>query len=180
MKRHAKPSQMNFDDFLSVLVKLSVKVFRTSGVETKDEAFEKLLGEKILPFASRRTPDHVSSFMANAEIMGLFAEYDDAFTLIFGHYASGNETTSQSVNDMEDKGVRVAGSRDPASASYKPMNSMKEAMTYAGAWQRAPWALRPLLHSPHPHLPPLNPAALSLSLSLSLSFSRISALCQLL
>jgi hypothetical protein len=161
---------MNFDDFLNVLMKLSVKVFRRVA-STKDQAFEIMLGTKILPLASRRFPEDVTGFMTNLQVMQLFDYYEDALKLIFGYYASSDRRTHSSTLVEESSpagGVRVAGSRDPASASYKPMNSMKEAMTYAGAWQRAPWALRPLLHSPHPHLPALNPAALSLSLSLSL------------
>ena len=146
---------MNFDDFLNVLMKLSVKVFRRVA-STKDQAFEIMLGTKILPLASRRFPEDVTGFMTNLQVMQLFDYYEDALKLIFGYYASSDRRTHCSTLVEESSpagGARVAGSRDPASAGYKPMNSMKEAMTYAGAWScalglQSPSPLFP--RSPHP------------------------------
>ena len=124
---------MNFDDFLNVLMKLSVKVFRREA-RSKDEAFEMMLGTKILPLASRRFPEDVTGFMTNLQVMQLFDYYEDALKPIFGHYASCDKQTHSSTREEERSGgSRVAGSRDPAAASQR-MNSMKEAMTYAGAW----------------------------------------------
>jgi len=137
---------MNFDDFLNVLMKLSVKIYRND-VRTKDEAFEKLLGEKILPLASRRCPEAAVGFMSNSQVMHLFDYYDDALRQIFGYYASSDRRTHLEARDEERKifqplgmggsmeggaADRVAGSRNPNSANYRPMNSMKEAMAYPG------------------------------------------------
>ena len=153
---------MNFDDFLNVLMKLSVKVFRRVA-SSKDEAFEMMLGTKILPLASRRFPEDVSGFMTNTQVMQLFDYYEDALKLIFGYYASSDRKTHSSTlaEESVQGGARMAGGRDPSAANYKPMNSMKEAMTYAGALREAGRLKNtlpccrphPLVFSPPPRAP---------------------------
>jgi hypothetical protein len=123
---------MNFDDFLNVLMKLSVKVFRRFAT-SKDEAFEMMLREKILPMASRRFPEDVAGIMTNRDVMKLFDYYDDGLRQIFMYYASFDKSTHKMIQDREAADLpRIAGNKDLAAAGRMPMNLMKEVMSYAG------------------------------------------------
>lgn len=70
VKRTAKPlsqgQKMDYHDFLTALMKLSVKVYPSA--RSVDEAFQRLLMENVLPLASRRSPDRVDMFLENEDV----------------------------------------------------------------------------------------------------------------
>jgi hypothetical protein len=91
--------KMNYNDFLTALMKLGVKVYPRS--RTTDDAFQRLLMDNILPLASRRCPDNVDMFMENADVCRLYDYYYDALQQIFNFYASHDKTTHRILMQSE-------------------------------------------------------------------------------
>ena len=104
--------RMNYSDFLTALMKLSVKVYRDA--LTVDDAFQRLLMENVLPLASRRCPDAVDVFLEDEEVAPLFAYYADAMLAIFQFYASNGEVKAKAR----------------AAPRAKGSNTMKDALGY--------------------------------------------------
>lgn len=81
--------QMNYNDFLTCLLKLAVKVYPRS--RSSDEAFQRLLVDNIIPLASRRCPENISFYLSNAEVVALYDTFKDALEQIFAYYATNDK-----------------------------------------------------------------------------------------
>ena len=79
-------AQMTYNDFLNALMRLAEKLYHTA--DTIDDAFQQLLMENVLPLASRRSPDPVSTHLEDPEVLGLFEYFDDALYALYSFYAS--------------------------------------------------------------------------------------------
>ena len=127
---------MNYEDFLTVLMKLSVKLYaRTS--RSRDDAFEQLLSDNILPLASRRCPEDVSGFMHNESVAKLFDYYGDALRQIFTYYASSDQRTHAAQPGYgsvlaQGSGMGMSHSGASPVKATRAINTMKEAMGYPG------------------------------------------------
>lgn len=129
--------QMNYADFLTCLMKLSAKVFPRS--RSKDEAFQRLLQDNILPLAARRCPDSVELFLENDDVQKLFEFYSGALEQIFSFYATNDKRAHSANTAGASAGAMGSGAgmglshsgRSPIRAT-RAINSMKEAMGYAG------------------------------------------------
>ena len=130
------PAQMNYSDFLTCLMKLSAKVFPRS--RSKDEAFQRLLMDNILPLAARRCPDSVELFLENEDVAKLFDFYAGALEQIFSFYATNDKRAHAANTASASAGAMGSGAgmglshtgRSPIRAT-RAINSMKEAMGYA-------------------------------------------------
>jgi hypothetical protein len=123
-------------------MKLSVKLYaRTS--RSRDEAFEELLSNHVLPLASRRCPEDVSAFLQNESVAKLFDYYGDALRQIFTYYASedrGTHVSQAGYGSVHAQGSGMGmshSSAEPVRAT-RAINTMKEAMSYPGAWRWCP------------------------------------------
>lgn len=126
--------KMNYNDFLTVLMKMSVKVYPRS--KTVDAAFQRLLMDNVLPLASRRAPDTIDMFLENEDVRRLFEYYADALEQIFSFYASSDKRTHAAIaagNAAAAQGGTGAGLSYTGRAgtrNTKSVNSMKEALGY--------------------------------------------------
>ena len=82
---HQSP-QIDFAAFLSLLCKLSVKAFRREA-RSSSEAFEMMLRTKVLPLASRRFPEDVTCFVADPQVVALFADNQGEIKRAYDHHA---------------------------------------------------------------------------------------------
>jgi hypothetical protein len=80
---------MNYNDFLTCLMKLSVKVYPRA--HSRDEAFQLLLTDNILPLAARRCPESIDFYLENSDVQHLFHTYKDALEQIFTFYATNDK-----------------------------------------------------------------------------------------
>ena len=125
---------MNYSDFLTILMKLSAKVYPRS--RSKDEAFQRLLQDNVLPLAARRCPDSVALLLENEDVAKLFDFYAPALEQIFSFYATNDKRAhhgagaSGGLGAGAGMGMSHAG-RSPIRAT-RAINSMKEAMGYQG------------------------------------------------
>lgn len=117
-------------------MQLSIRVYPRSA--SVDDAFQRLLMDNVLPFASRRTPDNVDAFLENADVQRLYEYYREALEQIFFFYASSGDKRStkalvsqaiasgsvSSAFAMSGSSLTVAG-RSPGRAT-RASNSMKE------------------------------------------------------
>lgn len=136
VKKADKTNQkMHFNDFLTALMKISVKVYPAS--RSVDEAFQRLLMENILPLASRRCPDKVDMFLENEDIQRLFEYYADALAQIFQFYATSDKRTTKALKaqavslghaTMASTSLTLGGRTTRAG---KSSNSMKDALGYS-------------------------------------------------
>ena len=119
-------------------MKLSVKLFaRTS--RTRDEAFDKLLDNHVLPLASRRCPKDVSDILQSEAVAKLFDYYGGALRHIFTYYATedrGTHASQAGYGSVHAQGSGLGMSHSSASPvpATRAINTMKEAMSYPGAW----------------------------------------------
>jgi hypothetical protein len=117
-------------------MKLSVKLFaRTS--RSRDEAFEELLSNHVLPLASRRCPEDVSAFLHNEAVAKLFDYYGDALRQIFTYYATedrGTHVSQAGFGSVHAQGSGMGMSHSGAEPvrATRAINTMKEAMSYPG------------------------------------------------
>lgn len=114
-KQRVGIKRMNYNDFLTALMKLSTKVYPEC--RTIDDAFQRVLMENILPLASRRCPDSVDLYLEDTEVSKLFLYYEDAIKQIFQFYASQAE-------------IRTKGEGSPRKGGLGSTNTMKEALGY--------------------------------------------------
>jgi len=127
--------KMNYNDFLTVLMKLAVRVYPRA--RTVDDAFQRLLMDNILPLASRRRPDAVDMFIMNDDVNRLFDYYREALEQIFAFYATSDKrTTAAMIAANNASSSRISNSsmlgysgRSPGRAT-KAVNSMKGALGY--------------------------------------------------
>lgn len=120
--------QMNYNDFLTCLMKLSVKIYPRS--RSRDEAFQRLLMDNVLPLAARRCPESVEFYLENAEVRSIFHTYKDALEQIFAFYASNDKRQEGSRGASGPAGFGASHSgRSPVRAT-KAVNTMKEALAY--------------------------------------------------
>ena len=132
---------MNYEDFLTVLMKLSVK--RYPGAPSRDAAFETLLSDNILTLASRRCPEDVQGFMQNGAVSALFDYYGDALRQIFTYYASSDYRTHAAQPGAagahaQGAGMGMSHSGAAPTRATRAINTMKEAMSYPGALASTP------------------------------------------
>lgn len=126
----------NFNDFLTVLMKLAIKVYPRS--KSVDDAFQRLLMDNVLPLASRRAPDDISMFLENDDVRRLAEYYGDALEQIFSFYATADKRTHAQIASLSASAALAAGGagmslggRPPAGGrATKSSNSMKEALSY--------------------------------------------------
>lgn len=126
---------MNYNDFLTVLMKLAVRVYPRA--RTVDDAFQRLLMDNILPLASRRRPDAVDMFIMNDDVNRLFDYYREALEQIFAFYATNDKRTTAAMMAANNaSSSRTSNSsmlgysgRSPGRAT-KSVNSMKGALGY--------------------------------------------------
>lgn len=107
-------AQMTYNDFLNALMRLAEKLYRKA--ETIDDAFQQLLMENILPLASRRSPDPVTTHLEDPEVIGLFAHFDDALYSLYSFYATAADAKRR---------VNTASAK-----SRRRVNTMKECLGY--------------------------------------------------
>lgn len=131
--------KMNYNDFLTALMKISIKVYPRS--RTVDEAFQRLLMDNVLPLASRRVPDNIDMFLEAEDVQRLFAYYSDALEGIFTFYATSDKRSAAALVASAVKAGHLASGpyagahtltvsgRSPARAT-RGANTMKEAMGY--------------------------------------------------
>jgi len=122
--------KMNFNDFLTALMKLSVRVYPRA--KTVDDAFQQLLMDNILPSAARRCPDAVEMFLENEDVRKLFDYYRDALEQIFSFYATSDKRTAAVIAKPgygASTGAVSFSGRSPSRAA-KSVNSMKGALGY--------------------------------------------------
>eukprot|EP01138_Halocafeteria_seosinensis_P012121 gb/GECG01012389.1/.p1 GENE.gb/GECG01012389.1/~~gb/GECG01012389.1/.p1 ORF type:complete len:448 (+),score=40.15 gb/GECG01012389.1/:1-1344(+) len=112
--------RMNYNDFLTVLMKLSVRVYPSA--RSIDEAFQRLLMENVLPSAWRRNVEPVDDVLYDPDVQRLYAFFRDALEQIFQFYA-----TNPSVSSPGKKESPRATGRSPLS---RASNSMKSALGY--------------------------------------------------
>jgi hypothetical protein len=130
--------KMNYNDFLTAMMKLSVKVYPRA--RSVDEAFQQLLMDNVLPSAARRCPDDVGMFLENADVRKLFDYYRDALEQIFSFYATADKRTAaaMALPSYGAGGGTALGlsGRSPArgggggGGGAKGANSMKAALGY--------------------------------------------------
>jgi hypothetical protein len=120
---------MNYNDFLTCLMKLSARVYSRS--RSVDEAFQRLLMDNILPLASRRCPDSVDMFLENEDVKKLFDYYSEALEQIFAFYATSDRRTHASMASGGGAGG-MGTSQASSLRGTKGVNTMKEALGYSG------------------------------------------------
>jgi hypothetical protein len=138
--------KMNYNDFLTALMKLAIKVYprshtgawrrvrRVSYVcaplfislashhpAAVDEAFQRMLMDNVLPLASRRCPDNIDAFLESSDVQRLFGYYSDALEGVFTFYATSDKRSAHALLTQAVKLGHVAG---PFAAS--------QALTVAG------------------------------------------------
>ena len=126
----ARQRKMNYNDFLTAMMKLSVKVYPHS--KSVDDAFQQLLMDNILPSAARRCPDAVDMFLENEDVRKLFGYYRDALEQIFSFYATADKRTAAAMalpSYGQGGSAGYGGGRSPTRAT-KSVNSMKGALGY--------------------------------------------------
>lgn len=130
--------KMNYNDFLTALMKISIKVYPRS--KTVDDAFQRLLMDNVLPLAARRAPVSVEPYLENEDVSALFGYYSDALEQIFQFYATSDKRTARAMvqqavasgnltGPYSSSSLTVAG-RSPGRAT-RTSNSMKDALGYA-------------------------------------------------
>ena len=119
------PLQMNYNDFLTCLLKLAVKVYPRS--RSSDEAFQRLLVDNIVPLASRRCPENIDFYMHNAEVVHLFETFKDALEGIFTYYAT-NDKRAHAGSGAAGGGMRAsmaAPGKGPSHSGASPVRATK-------------------------------------------------------
>ena len=114
--------KMHYNDFLTALMKLSIRVYPRS--RTVDEAFQRLLMDNLLPLASRRCPDDVSMFMENDDVARLFEYYSDALEQMFQFYATSDKRSKAAL-------VAQVGGNKSDTRHCMPMPAMTAVLAYS-------------------------------------------------
>jgi hypothetical protein len=126
--------KMGFPDFLTSLMKLSVKVYPNNAKRSTDDAFRRLLLSNVLPYAQRRSPafPDLSEIDASDEMQELHMIFSDALEQIFQFYATGSDAahgTSSRFSTMTSPSRSTRG-REDAPHMGTASNSMKNALSY--------------------------------------------------
>jgi hypothetical protein len=124
--------KMDFSDFLTSLMKLSVKVYPNHARRSVDESFQRLLLRNVLPLADRRNPGYfdISVYETDTQILELREIFSDALEQIFQFYATGSDAKPSKSPSKTDTLARSS-----VSVMGHASNSMKNALSY-GAFLR--------------------------------------------
>jgi len=84
-----RENKLEYADFLTCLMKLAVQCYPSS--KSSEDALQQLLMDNILPFASRRRPVDISSFLTQSSIEQLYRYYEESLMNLFVYYASASD-----------------------------------------------------------------------------------------
>lgn len=126
--------KMDFADFLTSLMKLSVKVYPNNAKRSTDDAFRRLLLSNVLPYAQRRSPafPDLSEIEASEDVASLRDIFSDALAQIFQFYATGSDAAHGSTSHFASmvSPSRSTRGREDAPHMGTASNSMKNALGY--------------------------------------------------
>lgn len=152
-RREGKSSRaaqkMDFSDFLTSLMKLSLKVYPSNAKRSVDDAFQRLLLHNVLPLADRRNPAQmdITECEADPQIRELKLIFGEPLEQMFQFYASFRDSpAAAAASDASAAAAAAAGSTTPGrelaltggsapgSATRRGLggstNSMKSALGY--------------------------------------------------
>lgn len=131
LKRNDPIKKMNYNDFLTALMKMGFHIYVPRESETVEGAFELLLVNDVLPNARRRVVPDISEDMANSEIVHLKKDYSSALMKLFQFYGSIKEK----IKKKEPKKVMafsstISGTQSLSEGRNVKLGTMKENMGY--------------------------------------------------
>ena len=87
--------KLTYNEFLTCLMKLSVKLYPAAAKTSLEIPFQQLLMENILPLASRRSPHSIDYALNDLSVQGIFSYFGESLNHIFEFYTSSGEAASK-------------------------------------------------------------------------------------